>query len=461
MKPSKGLIRTEGKYLKCISQRDEQPGLQVWAHTAVLNQCCKFGGKKASFLPAHLRLQKHWNWLSGLSESIGTLTLPTKTAFIGNHSKSSLCGYKPDALRQLPAHPRAAPSFAPAELQSSGAPGRAGSPQPAFGSGKRHGRLQSAPVSRHPFPNASFGFEARRLLPAPAALRERPGRLLPASAGPPRPAAPPPRPVPGLGAASPDPSTAASPTGPRRQPGDVAAAWLPRSRSTPIPAPPGTPPARAPLRHTSPVPTRSGGAQPNPDPTVPAHGSRPGPSPGTARQGTRDATGAPRCSPLFRSRVRRCLRSGRSQPLPAAVLRSLPVHLPRLLTRPPPASVRARLLRPPAEAVGSPGRSRGRVWGGDRRRGAGPRGWAGVRRGRPCPEPCHGTSIRQSGLGNLQMRPCAGIDSHVLAENMSPREIQSCGSLRNWPGAVRARGNPHHGPLRTTVRQNAAPRGFL
>lgn len=55
---------------------------------------------------------------------------------------------------------------------------------------------------------------------------------------------------------------------------------------------------------------------------------------------------------------RRYLRSGRSQPRHPGALRSLPVHLPPLLTRPSPASARTRLLRPSVEAAGSPGRSR-------------------------------------------------------------------------------------------------------
>lgn len=102
------------------------------------------------------------------------------------------------------------------------------SPQRAFCRGKRHGRLQSAPVSRH-----RFGFEARRLPPEGAALQRRSG------CRPSRPSAPQPRPVPGLRTASPSPSTAASPTGnrmtgPRRDdPGPAA----PRSATCGCPDP--------------------------------------------------------------------------------------------------------------------------------------------------------------------------------------------------------------------------------
>lgn len=93
-------------------------------------------------------------------------------------------------------------------------------------------------------------------------------------------------------------------------------------------------------------PTATGWAAGSPPPTVPltclssTHRLQISPATSSRDQAPRAGGGA------------QCGSSG------AWALRSLPVHLPPLLTRPSPASARARLLRPPVKTAGSPGRSR-------------------------------------------------------------------------------------------------------
>lgn len=279
--------------MKCISQWDEQPGFQAQSHTAALNQCCQFGGKTQHFSVLICHCGNPETDCGDRVNPPGRSPCQPRHHFIGNHSKSPLCGHKLDALRRLPAHPSLRPELRSPQLRSARSAGADAAP----GAG-------NATADRSRLPAADTRLPTPVLALRPDGSSQSPLRCCrspPPSSLPPRPAAPPPRPVPGLGTGSPKPSTAASPTGnrgtgARRDYPRLAAPPSSTACGRPRPQPRrGRPPVRAPGRHTTQTPTRCGGAQPNP----PLGHTAAAPDPHLARLGR--ATGRDRRAALLRS----------------------------------------------------------------------------------------------------------------------------------------------------------------
>lgn len=277
--------------MKCISQWDEQPGFQAQSHTAALNQCCQFGGKTQHFSVLICHCGNPETDCGDRVNPPGRSPCQPRHHFIGNHSKSPLCGHKLDALRRLPAHPSLRPELRSPQLRSARSAGADAAPGAGNATADRSRlpaadtRLPTPVLALRPDGSSQSPLRCCRS-PPPARCRPDPqprrlgqsrgwGRAAPSPARPPRRQA--------TGARGRGVTTPASQLPP-----------LPLPAAAPDPSPAGDAPRSVLQAGTLHRPRPAAGARSlihrsgtrQPLRTLTWHGSA----------GRRDATGAPRCS---------------------------------------------------------------------------------------------------------------------------------------------------------------------